>query len=221
VIEAARVPEVKIARQLRFEAGTIVVCDRGYIDYGWFQSLTEEGVFFVTRMRRDMVYRVVEERAVPQNRQVLADQVVSLGSHNHRLKVPLRRLEVWQEEQQERLVFLTNHLSFGATTVAAIYRDRWQIELFFKALKQSLRVKTFVGTSPNALKTQIWTALIAMLLLKYLQLRSRYGWSLSNLVALLRQQLFVYRDLWSWLDCPFQAPPGLEGIHDGQLVLGF
>jgi IS4 transposase len=133
----------------------------------------------------------------------------------------LRRLEVWHEEQQETLVFLTNHLSFGATTVAAIYRDRWQIELFFKALKQSLRVKTFVGTSPNALKTQIWTALIAMLLLKYLQLRSRYGWSLSNWVALLRQQLFVYRDLWSWLDCPFQPPPGLEGIHDGQLVLGF
>ena len=221
VIEAARVPEVKIARRLRFEPGTIVVCDRGYIDYGWFRSLTEEGVFFVTRMRRDMVYRVVEERELPQNRQVLADQVVYLGSHNHRLKIPLRRLEVWQEEQQERLVFLTNHLSFGATTVAAIYRDRWQIELFFKALKQSLRVKTFVGTSPNALKTQIWTALIAMLLLKYLQLRSRYGWSLSNLVALLRQQLFVYRDLWSWLDCPFQAPPGLEGIHDGQLVLGF
>ena len=221
VIEAARVPEVKIARQLRFEAGTIVVCDRGYIDYGWFRSLTEEGVFFVTRMRRDMVYRIAEERAVPQNRQVLADQVVYLGSHNHRLEIPLRRLEVWHEEQQERLVFLTNHFSFGATTVAAIYRDRWQIELFFKALKQSLRVKTFVGTSPNALKTQIWTALIAMLLLKYLQLRSRYSWSLSNLVALLRQQLFVYRDLWSWLDCPFQAPPGLEGIHDGQLVLGF
>jgi hypothetical protein len=221
VIEGAKVPEVKIARQLRFEAGTIVVCDRGYIDYGWFRSLTEEGVFFVTRMRTDMVYRIAEERAVPQNRQVLADQVVYLGSHNHRLEVPLRRLEVWQEEQQEKLVFLTNHLSFGATTVAAIYRDRWQIELFFKALKQSLRVKTFVGTSPNALKTQIWTALIAMLLLKYLQLRSRYGWSLSNLVALLRQQLFVYRDLWSWLDCPFQAPPGLEGIHDGQLVLDF
>ena len=135
--------------------------------------------------------------------------------------MPLRRIEVWNEERQETLVFLTNHLSFGATTVAAIYRDRWQIELFFKALKQSLRVKTFVGTSANALKTQIWTALIAMLLLKYLQLRSRYGWSLSNLVALLRQQLFVYRDLWSWLDCPFQAPPGLDGIHDGQLVLGF
>ncbi|PYV40679.1 MAG: IS4 family transposase [Acidobacteria bacterium] len=221
VIEAAKVPEVKIARQLRFEAGTIVVCDRGYIDYAWFKALTEEGVFFVTRMRTDMVYRIAEERQVPQNRNVLADQVVYLGSRNHRLDVPLRRIEVRNEEQPETLVFLTNHLSFGATTVAAIYRDRWQIELFFKALKQSLRVKTFVGTSANALKTQIWTALIALLLLKYLQLRARYGWSLSNLVALLRQQLFVYRHLWSWLDCPFQAPPGLDGIHDGQLVLGF
>ena len=84
---------------------------------------------------------------------------------------------------------------------AKIYRDRWQIETFFKALKQSLRVKTFVGTSANALKTQIWTALIAMLILKYLKLRSTFGGSLSNLVALLRHQLFLYRDLWTWLDC--------------------
>ena len=75
-------PEVKIARQLRFEAGTIVVCDRGYIDYQWFKALTEEGVFFVTRMRTDMGYRIVEERQVPQNRNVLADQVVYLGSRN-------------------------------------------------------------------------------------------------------------------------------------------
>jgi IS4 transposase len=92
-------------------------------------------------------------------------------------------------------------------TVAAIYKERWQIELFFRALKQSLRVKTFVGTSANALKTQLWTALIAMLVVKYLQLRSTFGWSLSNLVALLRQQLFVYRDLWAWIDDPFQPPP--------------
>jgi hypothetical protein len=221
VIEAAKVPEVKIARQLRFEAGTIVVCDRGYIDYKWFKALTEQGVFFVTRMRRDMVYGIAAEREVPQNRNVLADQVVYLGSKNYRLDVPLRRIEVWNAEKEETLVFLTNHLSFGATTVAAIYRDRWQIELFFKALKQSLRVKTFVGTSANALQTQIWTALIAMLLLKYLQLKSRYPWSLSNLVALLRQQLFVYRDVWVWLDAPFQAPPALQGIHDGQLALAF
>jgi hypothetical protein len=86
-------------------------------------------------------------------------------------------------------------------------------------LKQSLKVKTFVGTSENAVQTQIWTALIAMLLVKYLQLRSSFAWSLSNLVALLRQQLFVYRDLMSWLNDPFQAPPALDGLHDAQLAL--
>lgn len=101
------------------------------------------------------------------------------------------------------LVFLTNHLTLAAATVSAVYKQRWQIELFFKALKQSLRIKTFVGTSANALETQIWAALIAMLLIKYLQLKATFGWSLSNLVALLRQQLFVYRDLWVWIDHPF------------------
>jgi IS4 transposase len=95
------------------------------------------------------------------------------------------------------------------------------VDELFKALKQSLKVKTFVGTSENAVETQIWTALIAMLLVKYLQLRSRFAWSLSNLVALLRQQLFVYRDLMGWLNDPFQAPPALAGVHDGQLALEF
>ena len=117
------------------------------------------------------------------------------------------------------LVFLTNHLSLAAATVAAVYKERWAIELFFKALKQNLRVKTFIGTSENALQIQIWTALIALLLIKYLQLRATFGWSLSNLVSLLRQQLFVYRDLWTWIDNPFQPPllvtPALE-----QLPLG-
>ena len=107
----------------------------------------------------------------------------------------------------ERIRFFGVDLTFGATTVTSIYKDRWQIELFFKALKQNLKIKTFVGTSPNALKTQIWTALIAMLLLKYLQLRSRLSWALSNLVALLRWNLFTYRDLWLWIDKPFETPP--------------
>ena len=104
-------------------------------------------------------------------------------------------------------MLLTNHLEFGATTISAIYKDRWQIELFFKALKQNLRVKTFVGTSENALYIQIWTALIAMLLLKFLQYKSKFGWSLSNLVALLRWNLFSYRNLWEWIDRPFDVLP--------------
>jgi IS4 transposase len=91
--------------------------------------------------------------------------------------------------------------------------------LFFKAIKQNLKIKTFLGTSANAVHTQIWTALIAMLVLRYLQLKSTFGWSLSNLAALLRHQLFVYRDLFAWLNDPFAAPPALDGIHDAQLDL--
>ena len=126
---------------------------------------------------------------------------------------------MYDPEKDETLVFLTNHLAFGATTIAAIYKDRWQIELFFKALKQNLKIKTFVGTSANALKVQVWTALIAMLLLKYLQLRSRFGWSLSNLVALLRMNLFTHRDLWAWLDQPFEGPPAVLTTTQGELAL--
>ena len=108
---------------------------------------------------------------------------------------------------QIKAVFLTNHLGLGASTIAAIYKDRWQIELFFKAIKQNLKIKTFIGTSANAVKTQIWTALIAMLLLRYLQMSSKFGWSLSNLVALLRMNLFTHRDLMAWLNQPFTTPP--------------
>ena len=127
----------------------------------------------------------------------------------------------WDEEKREYIQFSTNHLELGPTTVARVYKERWQIEIFFKALKQSLRVKTFVGTSSNALHVQIWTALIAMLILKYLKLKSQFNWSLSNLVALLRQQMFVYRDLYQWIDQPFEPPPVLEGSHDAQLALVF
>ena len=131
----------------------------------------------------------------------------------------LRRVEVYDPEKDATLVFLTNHLTLGASTVARIYKDRWQIELFFKALKQNLRVKTFVGTSANALHIQIWTALIALLVLKYLQLKARFGWSLSNLVALLRMNLLVYRDLWAWLDRPFEGPPAVLTTTQGVLAL--
>jgi IS4 transposase len=117
-------------------------------------------------------------------------------------------------------VFLTNHLTFGATTIAAIDQDRWQIARFFKALKQNLKIKTLAGTSANALKVQVWAALIAMLLVKYLQLRARFAWSLSNLVALLRMNLFTHRDLWAWLDQPFEGPPSVLTTSRGVLALG-
>jgi IS4 transposase len=214
VIEPAKKAEIKVARKLPLEPGTIVVFDRGYTDYKWFASLTKQNVYFVTRQRWNSHYKVEKELPIPKEGNILADQRVMLGHRSYRTGVAVRRVVVRDPETGKHLEFLTNQMDFAASTIAKIYRDRWQIETFFKALKQSLRVKTFVGTSANALKTQIWTALIAMLILKYLKLKSTYDWSLSNLVALLRQQLFVYRDLWTWLNSPFEPPPALAGIHD-------
>ena len=222
LITEGRVHESRVARSLRFEPGTIVVFDRGYADYDWFASLDADGVFFVTRMKDNADYGVVERRPVPEHGAVRRDEIIFLykATRSGNYDLFLRRIEVWDETQQRTLVFLTNHRGFAASTIAAIYHQRWQIELLFKALKQNLRIKTFVGTSSNALQIQIWTALIALLVLKYLQLRARFGWSLSNLAALLRQQLFVYRDLFAWIDEPFQPPPLLDSAVE-QLALSW
>ena len=173
-------------------------------------------MYFVSRLKDSTGYVILAERAVPDGT-ILRDEEILLASEkSHPEPMRLRRIEVWVEEKQDTLVFVTNHPKLAASTIAAVYKDRWQIELFFKAIKQSLRIKTFSGTSENAVHIQIWTALIAMLLVRYLQLRSSWRWSLSNLFALLRQQLFVYRDLWNWLNQPFRPPIEIE---DSQLAL--
>jgi IS4 transposase len=194
----------------------LLAIDRGYVDYEWFRELTLQEVYFVTRLKEKAVYEVKEELKTPQNSNVVSDQIVYFPrlARGGEEPVLFRRIEVLDAEKQESIVLLSNLVAFGATTIAAIYKDRWQVELFFKALKQTLKIKTFVGTSANAVRTQVWTALIAMPVLKYLQLKSKFSWSLSNLAALLRQQLFFYRDLWVWLDDPFLAPPALAGVHD-------
>jgi IS4 transposase len=220
VLTDGKVHEIHVARGLALQPGTILVMDRAYIDYRWLHRLTEAGVFFVTRMRADIKYKVTKTRKTPWRGAIWRDEEILIRSATHGVELRLRRIVIWNEQKQEKLVFLTNHLDFAASTIAAIYKDRWQIESFFKSMKQLLRVKTFVGTSANALKIQMWTALIAMLILKFLQWRARFGWSLSYLVALLRYQLFVYRDLYQWLDDPFQPPPALAPLAE-QLVLTF
>ena len=209
IITEGKVADVKMAWQFQFDPHTIVVDDRGYNDYALFQHWTSQGVYFVTRMKDNAVYEVIRKNKVPQNRHILKDEIIELRGSGAFEKCPnqLRRIEFYNSEKQEILVFLSNHLKLGASTVAAIYKDRWQIEIFFKALKQNLKIKTFVGTSANAVKIQIWTALLAMLILRFLQLRSHFNWSLSNLVALLRMNLFTHRDLWAWLDQPFDVLP--------------
>jgi hypothetical protein len=201
--------DVTVGRKISLPAESIIAMDRGYNDYRLFAYWTENGIYFVTRLKENADYVVVEDRPVPQNRNIISDQFIRFSGFYAFKKCPhlLRRVVVWDTENQREIVLLTNHLAFGATTISAIYKDRWQIELFFKALKQNLKVKTFVGTSENALYIQIWTALIAMLLVKFLQFKSKFNWSLSNLIAFLRWNLFSYRNLWDWLDSPFDVLP--------------
>jgi DDE family transposase/uncharacterized protein DUF4372 len=220
VITDGKKSDIEVARGLEFEPGTMLVIDRGYQDFAWWLELSRRKVFFVTRLKDNAEYGIVEQRTADPDRGILRDEVVVLTKLQEAGPAALmRRLEVWIEEKQESMVFFTNHLKLAASTIAAIYKDRWQVELFFKALKQSLRIKTFVGTSANAVMIQIWTALLAMLVVKYLQLRSSFAWSLSNLIALLRHQLFVYRDLMAWLNAPFQPPPEVTLVEQLPLVL--
>jgi IS4 transposase len=154
-------------------------------------------------------YTKEELKMILETRKILEDETIRFNSKWGRKYCPdlqFRRIVI-DIEGEEPLVLLTNHLNFGATTLASIYKDRWQIEVFFKALKQNLKIKSFVGTSPNAIYIQIWTALIAMLLLKWLHYLSKAKWSMSNLAAMLRLNLFTYRELQAWLDHPFSTPP--------------
>jgi len=223
VITTGKYSELTIARRQKYEAGTILVMDRGFVNFGWFHDLNRNGVLFVTRIKKHTRYEVVESRAVSEGKDVTADQVIRLTSKASSKIYPERlRLVTFKTESGEMLKFLTNEMRLAAATIAEIYKDRWQIEIFFKMLKQNLRIKTFVGTSANAVWIQIWTALIAMLLLKYLQFKARFGWSFSNLVYFLRMNLLVYRDLWEWLDHPFEqteSPPDSDPIP--QLSLGW
>ena len=199
LVTDGKVADVKAAWHIAFAPGTIVVDDRGYNDYRLFAEWTDSSVFFVTRMKDNAQFEVVEEREPPQNRNILKDQTIRLTGTGAQEQCPhlLRRVEAVREDTGDRQVFLTNHHGLGASTIAAIYKDRWQ----------NLKIKTVVGTSANAVKTQMWTAWISMLLLRYLQRSSRFGWSLANLVALLRMNLFTHRDLRAWLDKPFATPP--------------
>ena len=212
----AKCSDVKMADAFAINPGSIVVLDRGYNDYSLFGRWTAQEIYFVTRLKENAVYQVDSECQVPQNRNILSDQLIRFTADKAQRDCPclLRRVVVWDEANQREIVLLTNLLAFGSTTIAAIYKDRWEIELFFKALKQNFKVKSFVGTSENALRIQIWTALLTLLLLKWLHYLSKAKWSLSNLASMLRLNLFTYRDLLAWLQDPFGTlpilPPSLQ-----------
>jgi Transposase DDE domain/Domain of unknown function (DUF4372) len=208
VITTGKYSELTIARRRRYARGTILVMDRGFVDFRWFRQLNESGVFFITRLKKDTAYAVVESYPVAEGKGLVSDERIQVNGKKSGKRYPERlRLVTINTAEGEQMQFLTNHMTLAASTIADVYKDRWQIEVFFKLIKQNLRIKSFVGTSANAVWTQIWTALIAMLVIRFLQLKARFGWSFSNLVYFLRMNLLVYRDLWDWLNDPFTAPP--------------
>jgi hypothetical protein len=187
--------------------GSVIVADRFYNDFHLLNIWDSNGVFFVIRHKENLKYTVVRELDLPENRHehILKDEIIEL--ENTKYPKRLRRVAVWNDEKGFVVEIITNNMTWTANTISELYKSRWQIEIFFREIKQLLHIKSFVGTSENAVMIQIWTALITILVLKALKAMAKYGWHLSNLVAFIRLNLFVKIDLQLWLDKPFEEPP--------------
>lgn len=189
-------------RRFEFPKGSMVAFDKGYVDYGWYKSLTDKGVFFVTRLRPNSIYKVLEHKPVDKRQGVTSDQLIQLNSQ-HALKrgAPvLRRVGFKCPDTGRHYVFITNHFKLSAATIASIYKDRWQVELFFKAIKQNLKIKTFIGTSRNAILTQIWIAMITYLLLAFARHSAKIGWTVQRIMRVIQVNLFERKSLKDILD---------------------
>jgi len=187
--------------------GSVIVADRFYNDFNLLNIWDSSGVFFVVRHKDNLQYTLIKERELPPNRHqhILKDEIIELK--NSKYPKRLRRVAVWNDEKKFVVEIITNHMTWTANTISELYKSRWQIEIFFREIKQILHIKSFIGTSLNAVMIQLWTALITILMLKALKAMAKYGWHLSNLVAFIRLNLFVKIDLQNWLDKPFEEPP--------------
>ena len=191
-----KVHEVNMARTLNLPKGSIVVFDRGYTDYAWYNHLNENKVYLVTRQKKNACYTVIERHPVAGKSGITSDQTIRLtGTKAEQCPALLRRIGYRDPETGKHYVFLTNAFHLAAKTIAAIYKERWQIELFFKWIKQNLKIKSFLGTSRNAVLTQIWVAMCMYLLLAYIKLMSKLGLGLQQILRLLQLNLFERRDL--------------------------
>lgn len=210
--------DISVAKSLAFPAGSIVTCDRGYLDYTWFKTLTQKGVFIVTRPKKNVLYRVVKRHKVNRKLGVSSDQTILFnGVMPQKIGMPLmRRIGYRDPESGKHYVFITNVFHLCAKTIADIYKQRWQIELFFKWIKQNLKIKSFLGTSKNAVLAQIWVALCMILLLAYLKFLSKLSGSLQHLLRLLQLNLFMRRDLMALLR---GDPPDLQQPNAKQQLL--
>lgn len=211
----------KGAYEIPLLKGSVIVADRFYNDFYLLNIWDSKGVYFVIRHKENIQYTVIKENKLPENRHqhILKDEIIELKNKSSKEKYPkrLRRVAVWDDVNQQVIELITNQVAWSCNTIGELYKSRWQVEIFFRDIKQLLHIKSFIGTSQNAVMIQIWTALITILVLKALKAMAKYGWHLSNLVAFIRLNLFVKINLQVWLDKPFEEhhdPPqkNLQGV---------
>ncbi|MFA0964800.1 IS4 family transposase [Roseivirga sp. BDSF3-8] len=198
--------DIQAARTVNIPSGSVLVADRAYLDFKWLNDLDSTRVYFVIRAKSNLKAQLIADYAINGYKatDIISDRDICLKSPRSAEAYPgkLRLVRVWDSIQQKELTFLTNNFDWQAKTVADLYKSRWEIEVFFKQVKQNLKIKSFIGTSPNAVLIQVWTAMIVILLLKYLKQKAAFNWHLSNLVTFLRVSLFLKLDLYKWLDWP-------------------
>lgn len=204
------------AKLMDFPKGSVLVFDKGYNDYGWHNQLTNQGIFWVTRIRGNAKYRVLERRAINRSQGITSDQTIEFTSARSSQKnlSPVRRIGYRDPETSKHYVFTTNRFDWSAKTIADIYKQRWQVELFFKWIKQNLKIKAFMGNTDNAVMTQVMIALCVYLILAYLKFQSRITHSLQQISRLIHLNLFARRDLIQL----FKPPPD-HNIASPQLGL--
>ena len=195
--------------------GSVIVADRFYNDLSLLTIWDSKGVYFVIRHKENLKYTIVKENELPLNKyqHILKDEIIELKNEGSKEKYPkrLRRVAVWDDVNKQVIELITNQFTWSCNTIGELYKSRWQVEIFFRDIKQLLHIKSFIGTSQNAVMIQIWTALITILILKFLKAMAKFNWHLSNLVAFIRLNLFVKIKLQLWLDKPFEEhkePPG-------------
>ena len=218
VITEGKTTDIEVGRTLAFPTGSIVAMDRGYMDYAWFNQLTNKGIYFVTRLKSNACYKVIEYQAVQKNKGIISDQTIMFTANNavKKCPIPLRRIVYRDIDTGKQYIFLTNHFKLAAKTIADVYKARWQVELFFKWIKQNLKIKSFVGTSKNAVMTQIWIALCVYLLIAFIKFQSKIHISMQQILRLLQLNLFEKRDLMALLR---GDPPDSRFKYDNQPTL--
>lgn len=210
--------DVTVGRALTFPKGSIVTMDKGYNDYAWYKQLNDKGIFFVTRLKTNAKYRVLKRHEVLKDKGIRSDQSIVFTGAQTAKKCPiaLRRISYRDATTGKHYVFLTNNVKLATRTIADTYKARWQVELFFKWIKQNLEIKSFIGTSKNAVMTQIWIALCVYLLLAFLRFQSKMKKSMQQILRLLQLNLFEKRDLMALIE----GKPVREYLPDpGQLTI--